>query len=356
MTRKIHFTALLLTALLVAVGCDVHQWPEPKEPSPESPDPVTLRLRYGPDFWVWRHLYDPKQDEHPVEMYPDSDFDPAHPGTTSVYDNTLSSGLMKVGVKVYRSGNLSNCIAEYEFVREVSEGYDCEVDIELEQGDYEVVAWSQLLEGAGSAPFYEASDFRGIGIIGENYRGSTDHRDAFRGRTSLGFPGGSVSSGEKVFEVQMRRPMGKFEFETIDLSEFLDNETRRRSLSTRAKAEDYTVVISYPLYYPNGYNAVSDDIASDSGYRFETKMTVTGESEASMGFDYVFINNITDGAVQAQVSVYDLAGEQVAHSQTIMIPIRRDHHTILRGAFLTMNANGGVGIDPDYDGDHNVFP
>ena len=350
---RILYKYVSVVAAMLLCGCAVHQWPEPKEPVVPT---VTLRLHYEPCFWVWEHAYDPKQNEYPVELHPDSDFDPEHPGTTSAYDNTMPSGLMEVHVKFYNSGYLTNSVAGYDFTYDVSEGYDCEVEIALYEGSYEVVVWSQLLADADSAPFYEASNMRGIGIIDGNYMGNTDYRDGFRGRTCFEFSEENDPEGERVYEVEMRRPMGKVEFVTTDLSEFLDRETVRRNLTTRAIIEDYDVVISYPYYYPNGYNAVSDDIASGSGYRFATRMTITGESEASMGFDYVFINDIPDGHVQAQVSVYDLSGEQVAASQTIMIPVRRDCHTRLRGAFLSMNANGGVGIDPGFDGDHNIFP
>lgn len=345
-------TLLIITSLC---SCDVHQFPELKKPDIEPPNHITLRLHYEPDFWVWKHLYDPKQSDYPVEMYPDSDFDPNHPGTTSVYDNTMQSGMMDIRVKIYNSGNMSDCVAEFSFMRDVSEGYDCDLDIELNGGKYDIIVWSHLLETADSEPFYEASNFRAISIIDENYIGNTDYRDAFCGRRNFEISDEPTSSDEQIYEIEMQRPMGKLEFETIDLSEFLDRETVRRNLSSRASIEDYNVMISYTYYYPNGYNAIYDDILSGGGYRFATQMTITGESEASMGFDYVLINNIPDGRVQAQVSVFDLSGSLVANSQTIMIPIRRDYHTILRGAFLSMNANGGVGLDPDYDGDYNVF-
>ena len=83
-------------------------------------------------------------------------------------------------------------------------------------------------------------------------------------------------------------------------------------------------------------------------------MTVTGQSEASLGFEYVMLNDNKDAAVQTRVDVYDLDGNQVAGSSTLTIPMRRDHHTLLRGAFLSMDGGGGVGIDPGFNGDHNV--
>lgn len=342
---------ILATACVFMTGCDVHQWPE---------DPhkrVTVRLRFDPDMYVWEHNYDPKR-ENPEERYPDAAVDGEHPGTTEVYSNELRSGEMFISLKVYNEGNNDYAVAEYTFTHDLEQGYDCDVEIALLEGSYELVVWSHLLEDSSAAPFYDPGDFRGVYIIDGNYRGTTDYRDCFRGRTPFSLPmfedDGVSKVSENICEVEMRRPMAKFEFVTTDLSEFLDKETERRGLPTRADAGDYRVVISYPYYYPNAYSVITDDITSRSGYLFESRMAVTGQSEASMGFDYVFIKNIPDAAVQAQVSVFDLAGNRVANSQVIMVPLRRDHHTVLHGAFLSMDAKGGVGVNPDYDGDHNV--
>ena len=352
MIRKSYLYVMFLMSIL-GCGCAVHQFPEPKEPEQEIPKRMTIRLHFEPDFWLWEHLYDPKIGT-PEELYPDSETDSEHPGTSGVYSNVLESGEMAISLKVYNAGNPDSRVAELALKRNVAGGYDCEMDVELLGGNYEVAVWGHLLEHSDFAPFYEPTDFSSVSIIDENYYGNTDYRDAFRGRTSFTLPVENDKEAEYHCDVEMRRPMGKFEFVTTDLSEFLDRETERRALSTRATTDDYRVVISYPYYYPNAYNVITDDIASGSGYSFETKMSVTGVSEASMGFDYVFIKNISEGAVQAQVAVLDLDGNRVANSQVIMIPIRRDYHTVLRGAFLSMDANGGVGVNPDYDGDHNV--
>ena len=344
------YAFMAVAAVMLSGGCRVHQWPEPK-PVPEAT--VKICLRYETDFYVWEHIYDPK-GEAPEQMYPDSGVDADHPGTSYRYDNEQSSGVMRICLRLYEAGKGAEGMKEYIIDRDAAEGYDCEVELSPGGGNYEVAVWSQLLEYADDAPFYDAADFRSIYIVNDNYRGSTDYRDAFSGRSAFSLPDKPAEGAEYVCEVEMRRPMGKFEFVTTDLSEFLDRETERRALSTRASVDDYRVVIAYPYYYPNGYNMEADDIASGSGYRFDTVMTVTGVSEASMGFDYVFIKNIRDGAVQAQVSVWDMEGTCVANSRVIMVPIRRDWHTVLRGAFLSMDADGGVGVDPDYDGDHNV--
>ena len=362
-----HLTRCLLALVCMAMmaACDVHQWPELKdEPKPVPPDKpevpadpteprtVTLRMVFQPDFFMWEHYYDPILGEI-EELYPDSDFDGSHPGSSDRYTNVADKGVMMIEVKVYENGNLSRCLSEYSFTRMIDgQGYDTTVDIDLEQDvDYYIASWAHLKESANHSPFYSAADFNSVSIIADNYKATTDYRDGFFGKTTA--PPSKASA--ETYIINMNRPMGKFELVTTDLSEFLDRETSRRGLPSRAKAEDYTVRISYPYYYPCSFNIMTNSLEnSKPGYYFTTKMTVTGESEASLGFDYVMLNDIMDSAVQAQVDVYDDSGEHVAGSSVLRVPMRRDYHTLLRGAFLSMEGNGGVGIDPDYDGDHNV--
>ena len=58
-----------------------------------------------------------------------------------------------------------------------------------------------------------------------------------------------------------------------------------------------------------------------------------------------------------QIGIYDKEGEQLSMSDPIDVPVKRNHHTIIRGMFLMMEASSGVTINPDFDGDYNlIFP
>lgn len=345
-------SVLCLVAALT--GCDVHQFPEQKQLPP--PDVVAvrvpLRIVYAPDFYIWEHKYDPILGTV-EEVNPSLNIFPGYPGTSSKYSNIVPIGLVQAYVKVFPKSNPTRCVAEKVFTYEINgSSYDTDVEMELPDLDvYDIVVWSQLLEYSEAAPFYDPTSFSKVHIIPENYKGDTDYRDGFRGKIT-------VDATTPVIEehvVQMKRPMGKFELVTTDLSEFLDRETRARKLSRRASAEDYRVVIAFPMYYPNSYSAMDDYLENaTTGVAFETSMTVTGTSEASLGFEYVMLNDIPDGGVQTNVTVYRLDGTRVAGSAMFTVPMRRDYHTVLRGAFLSMEGNGGVGIDPGFNGDHNV--
>lgn len=348
-------------------SCDVHQFPEPPvnigpdEPElPEDPDypddpdqyvDLNLDLEYFTDMYLWEHYYDPKT-ARVEQQYPDANVDGNHPGTTDINEGKLAEGFKLATARISRKGSTDSYIRLEEFMHGLDEGYDMTLPIRIMPGEYDITVWSDLKEADEHPRFYDPSAFHSIKIDYDNYKANSDYRDAYRGRASinLGEEGGS-------FTIPMYRPMAKYEFVTTDLSEFLDKETQIRGLSTRATMDDYKVKIYYSTYHPSSYNAVEDWLEnSTTGVNFDTNVTITGESEASLGFDYVFINDIDDGAVQATIVVYDLQGNQVTQSNQITVPLRRNHHTLLRGAFLTMDGSGGVGIDPGFNGDHNVIP
>lgn len=348
--RRILLLLLVLSALLPA-GCDVHQFPEERRLGG-----VVLHLHYEPDFWVWDHLYDPMQGKvH--EQYPDAGVDEAHPGTTSRYDATSDHGSLRILIRAFRPGNLDHCLGEYLFLRDAAQGYDCDVELDLAPGEYVLAVWSDLTGPSGDAFYYDPADFRRVQLrYAERYDANTDFRDGYRGRLGVTVEARFDTEAPQRYAVTMRRPMAKFEFITTDLSEFLEKETNRRNLQTRARIEDYRVEVIYTGYLPSSYSVIEDRLENAAtGVRFVSEVQITGESEASLGFDYVLINDTQEGAVLTEIAVYDRNGEQVARSHSIEVPLRRDHHTVLRGAFLTLNAQGGVGVDPGYDGDHNVI-
>lgn len=345
---------VMVCLLWMCAGCCIHQWPEEEDQGiTEETRTVRLRLVYAPDFYVWEHSYDPllgtiKESNPDAAIYPD------YPGTTSRYSNIREEGLVEVHLSVMTdTRGQSRSVGDYTFIKKIDGSYDTDIDVELPaDGAYRIVAWSHLLRDQSAPAYYDASDFNRVRIIDDNYEGSTDYRDGFRGTVAVD----TYAESAERLDVEMRRPMAKFELVTTDLSEFLERETVRRNLPWRANSSEYTVVISFPMYFPNSYSALDDRLeGSAGGYSFRTKMTVTGDSDASLGFEYVMINNTANAGVQMRVDIYDPKGTHVAGSSTLTVPLKRDVHTLLRGAFLSNEGEGGIGLDPSFDGDHNVM-
>lgn len=345
---------LFLFIATVLAGCDVHQFPGRQDEVivPEEPEKlvdINVELVHNnTDFYLWEHLYEPKTGKI-QENYPEANVDGKHPGTTALLEGLLPAGWKYAGIRFYKKGESSNYRYRFDFTHDIDGGYDATFPVKVAPGEYEVVVWSDFNEKKDGLRFYKDDSFSSIKVDYDNYMANSDYRDTYRGHASI-----VVTEDGGTFTVEMRRPMAKYEFVTTDLSEFLDKETRRRKVDTRARIEEYKVIMYYSTYHPSSYSALEDRLENAlPGVSYQTVVNVTGETEASLGFDYVFINDTDAAGVQVTIAVYAPDGVQVACSNQITVPLRRDHHTLMRGAFLSINNEGGIGLDPSFNGDHN---
>ena len=257
----------------------------------------------------------------------------------------------------------SDYTQEFVFTKDISEGYDHEVTLDLLPGKYNLMLWSDLAQTNGNDHFYDATNFAEI-ILQGDHKGNTNHRDAFRGTSNIGIVASIVEHTPYALDVVMQRPLAKFEFLTTDLKEFIDKEyqyllkeaeTRGEMPPTRVNTDDYKVVIYYSGYMPFAYNMNTDKpVDSKLGVSFESKIDVLNENEASLGFDYVFVNGKTS-AVTVQIGLYDKEDRQLALSAPINVPLQRNHHTVVKGSFLKEETSGGITINPDFDGNLNII-
>ena len=344
--RKILYLIMCLPILFLS-ACDVHEWPETSEFVK-----MHLRLNYETDMTEWEHLYDGAEV---IEQ-----------GYGETYDNHRDYGKIRYIVRTYpvseKMRTTSDYTQEFVFTKDISEGYDHEVTLDLLPGNYNVMVWSDLVHTNGNDHFYEATSFAEI-TLREGHKGNTDHRDAFRGTSNICLVADIVEHDSPILDVVMQRPLAKFEFVTTDLKEFIDKEyqyllkeaeTRGELLPTRVNTDDYKVVLYYSGYMPFAYNMNADKpVDSKLGVSFESKIDVLNENEASLGFDYVFVNGKTS-SVTVQIGLYDKEDSQLALSVPINVPLQRNHHTVVKGSFLMEETSGGITINPDFDGNHNI--
>ena len=349
--KYIH-AAVVLTAGLLLSDCNVHEWPEAP-----AREPYGLHLAFETDFPQWEHHIDNR-----AEFVPET-------------KATRDYGTIRYIVRAYplQNGTAAKTWSdEFVFTRDVADGYDCDLQIELEPGNYRLMVWSDLFEYNGAAPYYSTDDFVEIMIQGA-HAPNTDYRDAFRGTLDVAV---QVSIDEHAMPsgtIIMQRPLAKFEFVTNDLVEFFEREARRAELrstesgdsparseheasQTRVSLDDYEIVFGYVGFMPNTYSMITDKpVDSATGVQFRSHFTQFSNAEASLGFDYVFVNG-TETSVTVQIALYSSeSGERVSLTEPIEVPLRRSNHTIIRGSFLMTQASGGAGIDPKFDGDYNVI-
>ena len=353
--RKILYLFASISFLLLIPSCDVHEWPE----MPASVQ-LHLRLNYEENMTEWEHLYD---GDKVVEQ-----------GYGQTYDNGRSYGKIRYIVRTYPVSDRQRAVMDYTqefvFTKDISEGYDHEVTLDVLPGDYKFMVWSDLVQHDGENYLYDAASYSEIKLKG-SHKGNNDYRDAFRGTGSIVLETSIMYSAPDTLDIAMQRPLAKFEFVTSDLLEFIDKESSRvdskanggnasSSDDTPTKAidiDDYRVRFYYVGFMPNAYSMLTDKpVDSSTGVMFESALSIISESKASVGFDYVFVNG-KESAVTVQVGIYDKDGVQLSLTDPIIVPLKRSYHTIVKGMFLTSKASGGVVINPDFQGDHNlIFP
>ncbi|MBR6757737.1 MAG: hypothetical protein IKM35_04605 [Bacteroidaceae bacterium] len=342
------YIVVTLATLVTWVGCDVHEFPDMPETAA-----LCLRLNYDTDMTVWEHIYE--------------DYEVKEQGYGITYDNHLDYGKIRYIVHAYpvvdrQRATVQEPTHKFVFTKDVARGYDHEEVIELPAGQYNIMVWSDMVKMSGDEYFYNATDFAEIFLQGD-HRGSTDHRDAFRGSNQVVITTTVVDLAPDTLDITMQRPLAKYEIQTTDLKEFIDKEyeflekeaaTRGETSTVRVNTDDYKVVFFYPGYMPNAYNMhIDKPVDSKLNVLFDSKLKILSDNEASLGFDYVFVNG-NNAAVTVQVGLYDKEGRQKALSDPINLPLHRSYHSILRGSFLLRQATGGIEIDPEFDGDITI--
>ena len=340
--KNIYIIALLITALssFLLTSCDVHEWPK-------LPDkvPYQFHLKFQTEMPIQHIKYGTRAGKNDVQLQ------------------------MRYIVRAYPLLGNGNTAQEYidelVFTRNLSSDYDCSFTYDLPPGEYTIRVWADFVQQGSEANYlYDADNFREIYLLGD-HQANTDSRDAFRGSKDISLVANIIEKDPDATTIEMIRPMGKFEFITTDLLEFVKNEAQNITTKSNQRAasditvdlDDYRVVFFYVGFMPNAYSLITDKpVDSATGIFFSSKLTQISQSDASMGFDYIFVNG-KESVITVVVGIFNRAGEQLGMTAPIDVPIKRGIHTIIEGKFLLEDNKGGVNINPEFDGEHNlIFP
>ena len=339
MRKRIRIMLLLCVSLLLTTACSkeslrnciVHEWPE-KETSE-----IILNLKFDEDLPLYKEItVDTKAASTRATTKVNSD----------LYD------LRRI-IKIYlksEDGTISEqADATYIFYEDDIKELNGSYPVDLHGGDYHIVVWNDLVaDGSGTDLYYKAGGFKNITIDPERYEGRTDARDAFRGYLDVHVEEDSFDSRTYTYDVPMQRPMAKFQFITTELNEFLEK------YDTDIDLSKFNIVFFYTSFLPSEYNIFTDKpVDAMTGMTFSAKLEDLGNGEASLGFDYVFVNG-SEATVQVAMGFFDEDGNILSSVPTVNVPLKRSHLTVVKGRFLTSGTDSGVGIDPNYDGDYNI--
>lgn len=342
--RKLIIASVLL---LSAVSC-VHQWPEP------AVTQVVLSLEY--------------ETELPQGPYIDVSTRAAE--AEQEYD-------MRYTIHAYKLSN-DGSIADtpyqtYMFTQDDIMNPDRTFTLDIMEGEYRFMVWSDyVIQGSSEDLYYNADSFKYIKLYGREdgmkHVGNTDYRDAYIGSSDVEVIRFGGDHPPVSATIRMARPLSKVVFITNDLEDWktkvLTNmyESALQSVKPGEKVDlpsevdltQYTVRIIYPQYMPNAFNIMTDRTTwSDFNVSFNSQLIQLNQNEAALGFDYVFANN-SDANVVMAVALFDKTGTQLARSYDITVPLERGKVTTVVGSFLLEESDGGVSINPDFDGEFNI--
>ncbi len=354
MKKQVFLSVLLVLMAVVYTGCDIHEYPHIGDETA-----MVLNLNFDTVMPIYKEVVYTKNGPQRVRANNNADsYDVRH----IVSIHRLHDG---------QYDRTADTIVQFTCDR--VDSLNCSRVLTLREGEYKFFVWTDFVnEGTSRDLYYDASNFTEIALRDQaNYVGGCDYRDAYRGEQT-----GTITVQKTEMEkplnevtIEMERPLSKFKFVSTDYDEFVKQqveEARKRAGAPEAgesesteqqtvNIDDYKVVFHYMGFMPCSYNMFTNKPADSwTGVQFESMLQVENNEEVSMGFDYVFVNG-SEAGVSVMVEVYNKEGVKVSSSPTIEVPLIRGHVTIVRGEFLTSMSNGGVIIDPGFDGEYDIF-
>lgn len=356
--RKVrHYILVCVMSLFAFVGCDIHEFPDPQS---DALVPFNLHLTFDTEMSFHTEVPYTRNGDGDTKA-PSSRHDFRYVINAYRTDGVVRESRVVDTTFIFTKSDLSNL----NFV----------APLKLREGSYTFRVWCDYVDvGSTSDKYYDTRDFSKIILTSrDNHAGSNDYRDAFRGTSSATiinpafYTGARASSIENEAYVEMKRPMGKYQFISTDVEAFLTrvmrmlqdrgvlnnnpNELTFEQMLQSVDLEEFEVIMHYNYFMPREFNMFTDK-PGDSWEKvsYKSSMKRVNNTEMLLGHDFVFVNG-TETTLSIFVEVKNAYGEQMSLSKPVDVPIVRNKLTTVRGEFLTSKATGGVGINPGYDGD-----
>ena len=337
-TKIIYIKGLLLSLLssLLLTSCDVHEMPDLPEKTSHY-----FQLNFEADSWTIL----------------DSEY-----VTRSNKDKSeLDIRYIARAYPVLENGKTAQEYIEHSiFTKSMSNDLGYKFMLDLPPGRFNIMVWTDFVEkGSKENYLYNADNFSDVYLHGK-HQANTHHRVAFRGMQEVSIVVDIVETEPGTTLIDMLRPMAKFEFITSDFEDFMSKEnsnvaSRNGESAATINLDDYEIVFFYTGFMPNAFSLFTDKpVDSSTGIYFGSKLTQINESEASMGFDYIFVNG-NESITTVTIGIYNTEGQLLSMTEPIEVPLKRSWHTIVKGKFLSQDSKGGVSINPEFDGDYTFI-
>lgn len=350
MRRFAKHIMLCATLCYSLLSCDVHQWPE----NPIEKVDLNISLEFETDM----PILDIIDRISPYASTNPDDYD------------------IRYLINAYRisdNGTVSTTPSEeWVFSKPDVSELEFKAALRIAPGKYRIHAWVDYVDNdKKSDKFYQTSDFSSVRLFDGVHIGNNDFRDAFIGSTDVDVvPQFELNLPPIEANIVMGRPLAKFNFISNDLNEFISRvlEMRARQaavdgvtlpesemLPSSVDLSEFRIEIRYSGFMPCEFNLFTNiPVDSRTGVKFDSKINPINGDEALLGFDYVFVNG-QRSTVLVSISVYNKAGELLSAVSNIEVPVERSKLTTIRSSFMTESAEGGVGIDSEFEDEFNIF-
>lgn len=224
------------------------------------------------------------------------------------------------------------------------------IRLKLHAVEYTLAVWTDYVAaGTDTDLYYDTENLQYVSCT-DPYTGSTPYRDCLYGTAALDLrPYREEWNARVQVQVDMVRPLAKYELIATDVKDFLRKTRRQRD----GEGEAYTITVSYGFYFPLGFNVLTGKPdRSEMGVAFTAPLAVTddGSGECTVASDYIFVNG-AESYIPLSIVIKDSEDNGISRTAGLEVPYRRGHLTTVRGHFLTNRYDTGIGIDPDFDDD-----
>lgn len=333
---------VILLSLLAVLSCEkVHQWPESgKEVDPTVIDAsvdVSCEVDLDIEQIITKGSASPTYTDENAEKY-----------------------LRRFLVDIYEeSQSTDNLVFSNVFTQEVTDHSNLTFKADLHTRKYKAAIWMDYILKQDEKDLYYITS-NGMSAIRTQPIASYSGCDDFKDAQTVVFPFDLTDQTEWFAHITIaipsQRPVAKITFEAIDFEEFARKEGCPED-KLEEFAKNYQIHFIYNGYLPTGFNVLTQKLNdSQTGYHFDSSPTwIKDTPDARMGFDYVFVNGEQSSVTVTVEVVSKKDGTVVNRTNGIVVPTYRGKETVVRDKFFTRDYVPGIGINPDFDGEFNVY-
>ena len=336
------FRIILLMLLLLAGSCDVHELPDG-----ENYVRMTFHLLYDEEMPPYKDLtFDSKSFSQSPELPP--------------------SYAMRTVLKVYEGepGGTWSTVPYWktEIIDDDYSSLDREISVMLPPKRFRAFVWSDFVRTDGSDNFFSLDGFPEVRQSSSLNTGG-DFKSSFYAVDIVRMDEIMELNASVTHDVEMIRPSAKICFYASDIEDYL-TELRKRAASVNGypdaitplsiNLDSYTMKVTYLGFLPDAWN-VREGLSSDSntGHSFLGHASLIDNGSVYFGCDYVFSGE--ESSIDVMLEVFDPAGVLITRLNQITIPISKGKTTTVTGRMMTHGISGSVVIDPEYDGEFNIY-